>query len=109
MKRAALALCLALAAGAHAEPWTGPIFDAHLHYNDDAVPIHSVGSVFELFRKNGVGAILANSGMLAMSVVMQLAMNVTMLRDPIETRVRDVLVPVSLMMAWLAGFGWRRA
>ena len=63
MKRACLALLLlaactlALAAG----PYTGPVFDAHLHYNDDAQAPYSVGSVFELFRKNGVRAILANS------------------------------------------------
>src|SRR4029079_15421638 len=41
-----------------------------------------------------------------MSLVMQVAMNVTMLRDPIETRIRDVLVPVSLLLAWLAGLVW---
>lgn len=56
---AALGLALALPAGA--EPYTGPLFDAHLHYNDEAVAVHSVGSVFELFRKNGVAAVLANS------------------------------------------------
>ena len=56
------ALLLALALGASAaEPHTGPLFDAHLHYNDDAVERTSVGSAFELFRKSGVGAILANS------------------------------------------------
>jgi hypothetical protein len=44
-----------------AEPWTGPVFDAHLHYNDDAQATVSVGSAFELFRKNGVAGILANS------------------------------------------------
>jgi hypothetical protein len=42
----------------------------------------------------------------AMSLVMQFAMNLTMLRDPIETRIRDVLVPVSLLIAWLAGRAW---
>ena len=56
------ALLLALAGGAGAaEPYAGPVFDAHLHYNDDAQSVVSVGSAFELFRKNGVGAILANS------------------------------------------------
>jgi hypothetical protein len=45
--------------------------------------------------------------LVAMSLVMQFAMNLTMLRDPIETRIRDVLVPVSLLIAWLAGLGWR--
>jgi len=44
-----------------AEPYAGPVFDAHLHYNEDAKAVYAVGSVFELFRKNGVGAILANS------------------------------------------------
>jgi hypothetical protein len=41
--RVAIALLVASLA-AQAEPWTGPLFDAHLHYNDD-----------------GIGAILANS------------------------------------------------
>ena len=54
-------LLLALAAAAHAEPYQGPIFDAHLHYNVEATSQVSVGSAFELFRKNGVAAILANS------------------------------------------------
>jgi predicted TIM-barrel fold metal-dependent hydrolase len=55
------AVLLALACGARAEAYTGPLFDAHLHYNDDARPVYSIGSAFELFRKNGVAAILANS------------------------------------------------
>jgi len=59
---ALLALLLAAGLAAHAaEPYAGPVFDAHLHYNDDAQAPYSVGSVFELFRKSGVGAILANS------------------------------------------------
>jgi hypothetical protein len=55
---------LVLAAGslaANAGPYTGPLFDAHLHYNVEATEPYSVGSAFELFRKNGVRAILANS------------------------------------------------
>jgi hypothetical protein len=51
----------ACAFAARAEAYTGPIFDAHLHYNDDAQAPYSVGAAFELFRKNGVRAILANS------------------------------------------------
>ena len=46
---------------AHAEPYAGPIFDAHLHYNDDAQAPYPVAAVFELFRKSGVRAVLANS------------------------------------------------
>lgn len=53
-----LATVLPLAAPAAYE---GPIFDAHLHYNDEAVERYSVGTVMELFSKNGVRAILANS------------------------------------------------
>ena len=41
--------------------YEGPIFDAHLHYNDEAVERYSIGTVMELFSKNGVKAILANS------------------------------------------------
>jgi len=40
-------------------------------------------------------------------VVLQLAMNVTMLRDPLETRLRDVLVPLALLVSYLGGTGWR--
>jgi len=58
--RLALVL-LAFAAAARAEPYTGPIFDAHLHYNVEAAGTISVASAFELFRKNGVAGILANS------------------------------------------------
>ena len=60
-RAAAAALVLAGGLAGAAEPWTGPLFDAHLHYNDEAQPVVSVGSAFELFRKNGVKAILANS------------------------------------------------
>jgi hypothetical protein len=62
MIRALLAFAfLALTTLARAEPYTGPLFDAHLHYNDDAVARYPVGEAFELFRKNGVRGILANS------------------------------------------------
>jgi hypothetical protein len=60
--RIALATLLTLAAApARAEPYAGPLFDAHLHYNVEAVGPYPVASVFELFRKNGVRAVLANS------------------------------------------------
>jgi hypothetical protein len=61
VRAAGAALFLAAALAARAEPWTGPLFDAHLHYNEEALPRYSIGSAFELFRKNGVAAILANS------------------------------------------------
>ncbi len=56
-----LALALALGAGAAHAVYEGPLFDAHLHYNDDAQGHVSIGTAMELFSKNGVRAILANS------------------------------------------------
>jgi hypothetical protein len=61
MRSFLIAASILFSALAHAAPYTGAIFDAHLHYNDDAVARHSVAEAFELFRKNGVRAILANS------------------------------------------------
>jgi predicted TIM-barrel fold metal-dependent hydrolase len=37
------------------------IFDAHLHYNDEAVSAYSVADVLRILRANGVTAILATS------------------------------------------------
>ncbi|HUP29144.1 MAG TPA: hypothetical protein VM122_03150 [Usitatibacter sp.] len=59
--RLAAALLLAGALAARAEPYSGPLFDAHLHYNDDARGPYPVAAAFALFRSNGVRAILANS------------------------------------------------
>lgn len=60
LSAAALLLCMPRTSAADAL-WTGPVFDAHLHYNEDAAAAYSVGTVFELFSKNGVKAVLANS------------------------------------------------
>lgn len=38
-----------------------PIFDAHLHYNDEATAVYPVPEVLKRFRASGVTAILANS------------------------------------------------
>ena len=61
MKHLLLILAIVLAPIARAEPYSGPLFDAHLHYNAEIVDSMSVGSAFELFRRNGVAGILANS------------------------------------------------
>jgi len=37
------------------------LFDAHLHYNDEAAIVFPVAEVLRLFRTNGVTAILATS------------------------------------------------
>jgi hypothetical protein len=70
MLRQALALCAAMAAGgAAAADYSGPLFDAHLHYNQEAcvhatpaVPCaHSIDDVLARMQRNGVRGILANS------------------------------------------------
>ena len=38
-----------------------PIFDAHLHYNDEATSVYPVPEVLKRFRDNGVTSILATS------------------------------------------------
>jgi hypothetical protein len=58
---AALAAFFPAAAASPPPAYEGLIFDAHLHYNDEAVGHYSIGTVMELFSKSGVKAILANS------------------------------------------------
>jgi hypothetical protein len=57
----AAAALLAASLASHAEPWKGPIFDAHLHYNVEARDAFPIPAVHALFARNGVAAILANS------------------------------------------------
>jgi Amidohydrolase len=58
--------CIALVAGlwyspAFAQAYTGPLFDAHLHYNDEAQAPYPLQKVLDKFKRNGVKGILANS------------------------------------------------
>ena len=54
-----------LASAAQAADYSGPLFDAHLHYNDEAwqgqPPAHPPADVLARMQKNGVRAIVANS------------------------------------------------
>ena len=70
MRRAGLLSCLmAVCTVASAADYSGPLFDAHLHYNDEActhdTPApgcpHPVADVLERMQKSGVRAIVANS------------------------------------------------
>ncbi len=57
-----LPLWLGLAGAALAQPYTGPLFDAHLHYNEEAwMSEHPVDDALARLRKSGVRAIVANS------------------------------------------------
>jgi hypothetical protein len=44
-----------------ASEYTGPLLDAHLHYNDDAQSPHPIADVLSRMQRNGVKAIVANS------------------------------------------------
>ena len=52
---------MALAPAARAADYTGPLFDAHLHYNDEAQSPHPLPDVLARMQRNGVQAIIANS------------------------------------------------
>jgi hypothetical protein len=64
---AAVAACLAwaVAADAAAADYAGPLFDAHLHYNEEAFNgregPHPLPDVLARLQRNGVRALLANS------------------------------------------------
>lgn len=44
-----------------AADYSGPLFDAHLHYNDDAQSPHPIPDVLGRMQRSGVKAIIANS------------------------------------------------
>jgi hypothetical protein len=44
-----------------AADYTGPLFDAHLHYNDEAQGAHPIPDVLQRMQQSGVRAIIANS------------------------------------------------
>ncbi len=56
-----LAALLISAASPAQTPYSGPIFDAHLHYNDEAVSEYPVKDVLARMQRAGVRGILANS------------------------------------------------
>jgi hypothetical protein len=63
MRRTLLGLAALLAAGAAcAQSYTGPIFDAHLHYNEEAwMSAHPIDDALGRMQRSGVRAIVANS------------------------------------------------
>jgi hypothetical protein len=52
---------LAMSGALHAADYSGPLFDAHLHYNDEAQSPHPLADVLARMQRNGVKAIVANS------------------------------------------------
>jgi hypothetical protein len=57
---AAAIIVVAAPAAGSAQP-TLKIFDAHLHYNQEPNPYYPLDRVLDVFRRNGVAGILANS------------------------------------------------
>lgn len=57
----ALVTVAMLGSAAAAADYTGPLFDAHLHYNQEAQAPHPLPDVLERMKRNGVRAIVANS------------------------------------------------
>ena len=51
----------AFATASQAADYSGPLFDAHLHYNDEAQSPHPLADVLDRMQRNGVKAIIANS------------------------------------------------
>ena len=58
---AALGVGLGLPAAYAAVRYAGPLFDAHLHYNDEAAGPHPLADVLGRMQRSGVRAIVANS------------------------------------------------
>jgi hypothetical protein len=58
---ASLVLVIFWGPGAQAADYTGPVFDAHLHYNAEAQQPHPVPDVLARMQRSGVRAIVANS------------------------------------------------
>ena len=62
MRRVLFAALVLLAGAAQAQRYGGPIFDAHLHYNDEAwMSAHPIDDALGRMQKSGVRAIIANS------------------------------------------------
>ena len=55
------AAAIALTGACGAADYSGPLFDAHLHYNDEAQSPHPLGDVLARMQRNGVKGVIANS------------------------------------------------
>ena len=56
-----IALAASILGAAHAADYTGPLLDAHLHYNEEAQAAHPLADVLGRMQRSGVRAIVANS------------------------------------------------
>jgi hypothetical protein len=56
-----IVLATSILGTAHAADYTGPLLDAHLHYNEEAQAAHPLADVLGRMQRSGVRAIVANS------------------------------------------------
>jgi hypothetical protein len=77
---------------------------AALLYSLWVLPLAALTVVVVTWKRSAVEV----RAVVAMVIVVQLAMNLSMLRDPLDIRARDVLVPVALLIAYLGGLVWSR-
>ena len=62
LRALAMLACMGWLGGAvQAADYSGPLFDAHLHYNEEAQAPHLLADVLSRMQRNGVKAIIANS------------------------------------------------
>jgi hypothetical protein len=66
------------------------------------LPLATGVLLFRRWHAEGPGV----RALLVMAIVMQLGMDVTMLRDPLDTRIRDVVIPTAVLLSYLAGSAW---
>jgi hypothetical protein len=57
----AIAAIALVALGVRAAPYAGPLFDTHLHYNEEAFAPFPPADVFARMQRSGVRAVVANS------------------------------------------------
>ena len=77
---------------------------AALVYSLWLLPVAALIAVVVTWKRSPI----ESRAFVTMAIVVQLAMNLSMLRDPLDTRARDVLVPAALLLAYLAGLVWLR-
>jgi hypothetical protein len=73
-----------------------------------ALPVAALVALFWNHRRRGDASRLAVAR-IAPIVVTALAVNATMLRDPLQARLPDAAVPAVLLGAWLVSCAWRGA
>jgi hypothetical protein len=76
-----------------------------LFYAAWLLPVAAASLLIASWRR----AAAATRAFVLMAIALQLAMNLTMLRDPLDVRIRDVVAPMAVLLAFVAGALWQVA